>query len=274
MTKYVGGKARIAKYIHDVILDIEKELIDKKLIDHQLDYLEPFCGMCSVALKFANDRRLAQSNRCITVSDLNSNIVFFFEGMKNKIKPPKFIDQTEYDILKASPTPSFEKTYVGFQWSFGGGWFAGYSGRYLSPFLNRRTGENCYDKILRIQNNLMEYITIGGIKDYKSYDPNNNLIYLDPPYLRSKSLNNKFLLGFNSDEFWEIVYKWSKNNLVFVSESKDHIPDKWKDEYTIVWEKKIFRTINKVNNGCYSIDCLFLHNSWADKITLKNKRNV
>lgn len=265
MTKYCGGKSKIAQDIHDEIVDIENNLIENRHIKKQMDYLEPFCGMASVALQFAMDKEDdSKNNRKITISDLNNDIVEFWKGMKSKIKPPKYVSETEYNKLKNSTKSSFKKTYVGFEYSFGAGFYAGYNGRYMSSDKMKTAGINCYNKILDKQS-LTNYIDVKTTpKEYTSYNPKNLIIYLDPPYKGTKqTTNNDFLKDFDTDEFWDIATKWNTNNLVFISEVKTNIPKKYKNDYTIVWCKKTHRSVS-LDKSKSKNECLFLHNSWYE----------
>jgi len=263
MTKYCGGKKKISSYIYDTIRDIEDQFIDNGVIKTHLDYLEPFCGMCSIAMEFAMEQDDDNDiNRKIVVSDFNDNITKFWKGLKNGDTPPKFISENEYNKLKNKNGSSFVKTYAGFDWSFGGGWFAGYLGRYHTASEIKKIGLGCYNKMQNLKP-LMDYITVKETTNYKSYNPHNKIIYLDPPYLGTKkSTNNDFLKEFDHNEFWDTATKWSKDNIVFISEVKTNIPKKYKDKYTVVWSAKTHRSVSKVK-GKSKMECLFLHNSWA-----------
>ena len=60
-------------------------------------------------------------------------------------------------------------------------------------------------------------------KDYKDLNPKNLMIYCNPPYAYSKYPTKyrrhvKKYDVFDNNAFWDIVRKWSKNNIVVVSE--------------------------------------------------------
>ena len=73
-------------------------------------------------------------------------------------------------------------------------------------------------------------------RDYRSWTPHNMLIYCDPPY---KGTTMYSMGGFDSDEFWETMKKWSKNNYVFVSE--ESAPPGFK----VVFSRDKLRTVGR-----------------------------
>jgi DNA adenine methylase len=54
-------------------------------------------------------------------------------------------------------------------------------------------------------------------KDYSKWNPKGYVIYIDPPYKNSVT-NYYETEEFDHDRFWNIMRKWSKNNIVFISE--------------------------------------------------------
>jgi site-specific DNA-adenine methylase len=68
MCKYAGGKKRIAKELHDVMIQVESELVGRKM-----PYLEPFCGMLSVCKEFDDGRRR-------TASDINKDVIMMWDA--------------------------------------------------------------------------------------------------------------------------------------------------------------------------------------------------
>ena len=265
MTSFVGGKQRISPYIFEAIRDIEDELIDNGIIKKYLDYYEIFSGMASVALLFAEEQLEKDTGRKIIINDINKDVEAFWKGMKEGIEPPKFVTEKQYYNLKEEKKPSFLKTYAGYNYSFGSNFYTGYMGRYMNDKKFKERGYNKYNKIIDIQDNLMDYITVSKSKDYRHFDYlTNKLIYLDPPYYNSLgSLNSKYLDNFDTDEFWEFATYLSKKNIVFVSET--YIPKKYKRDWNVVWSKKITRTIKKKDNKSET-EKLFLHKKWYDKL--------
>lgn len=52
--------------------------------------------------------------------------------------------------------------------------------------------------------------------DYKTLSFSDCLIYCDPPYKNTTKFTGT--PEFDTDEFWEVMRKWSKNNDVYISE--------------------------------------------------------
>ena len=52
--------------------------------------------------------------------------------------------------------------------------------------------------------------------DYKTLNFENCLIYCDPPYAGTTKFTGT--PDFDSEEFWEIMRQWSRNNDVYISE--------------------------------------------------------
>lgn len=71
--------------------------------------------------------------------------------------------------------------------------------------------------------------------DYRNAHPKGFVVYSDPPYAGTKQYANAQM--FDYDEFWSIMRKWSKSNIVIVSEQS--APRDW----TSIWEHKVNRSI-------------------------------
>lgn len=61
------------------------------------------------------------------------------------------------------------------------------------------------------------------------------VIYCDPPYKGTKKYSNA--VNFDYDEFWDIMRKWTKYNIVLVSE--EFAPD----DFECIWQKDVNRSI-------------------------------
>ena len=71
---------------------------------------------------------------------------------------------------------------------------------------------------------LKQYLLNFKCCSYDFWNPKGAFIYCDPPY--ADTGQSYFSTKFDSDKFWETVRKWSKNNIVIVSEYK--APDDFK----------------------------------------------
>ena len=98
MAVYQGGKARLGKKIHDMILDIEDEFGE---ID--LPYFEPFVGMCGVMRHFGEDVVDGYSDRKLYASDINKDIISMWKSVQtNKFKFPRSCSRAIYDRYRNS----------------------------------------------------------------------------------------------------------------------------------------------------------------------------
>ena len=68
-------------------------------------------------------------------------------------------------------------------------------------------------------------------KSYDSFNPNNALIYCDPPYFNRAGYSTG---DFNHKKFWDKIRQWSDNNICVISEEtapKD-FDVIWQQDYT------------------------------------------
>lgn len=86
--------------------------------------------------------------------------------------------------------------------------------------------------------------------DYKYLSYTNCLIYCDPPYENQKQYENS--MNFDYKEFWNVVRKWSENNIVLVSEL--NAPN----DFECIWEKPVSRSI-KSKDKSTATEKLFIH---------------
>ena len=244
MTAYQGGKKKIGKQLSIVLKQVEK--------DHgkeDMDYFEPFCGMCGVLNHMNNGKRK------IIANDLNTDIIMMWKAVQDGWVPEyKEYDEEEYKQL-VKDKPSKERSFYTIAHSF--------HNEFLGP---RRS-----NIVMRGQN----YITcaINGVKkinvdnvvfenkSYTDYNPKGMLIYCDPPYMNNKFSRNIYFKDFDYKLFWNKMREWSKNNLVIVSEYEAP------EDFTCIWDKEYKWNVNAVNqktkeNGSYNykkIEKLFVY---------------
>jgi DNA adenine methylase len=202
MTTYQGGKKRIGKRIANVMKRVEDELID-----HPMPYLEPFCGMCSVLRHFS-----FKGDRDVYASDIHPDLILMWKAVQEGWKPPRKCSKKEYSRLKTSPS-SPKRSFVGFAASFGGNFFSG-------GFRIKKGGSDflgqAYRGLMKTAKDVKN-VTFQGPCSYDDYEPEGMLIYCDPPYKGNK-LGSDLFRKFDHDAFWDTMRKWSKNNMVFISE--------------------------------------------------------
>ena len=92
--------------------------------------------------------------------------------------------------------------------------------------------------------------------DYKDLNPNDMIIYCDPPYRGTTQYDKNIVGEFDHDEFWDTMRKWSKNNTVLISEYDAP------QDFEIVWQKDVKLDIrNKNNEKQERIENLFKYKS-------------
>lgn len=217
MSRYQGGKKRLGKKIHSVMIDVENELTNGK----KLTYFEPFVGMASVLKYFGQD-----NDRTVLACDANNDIVQMWKAIQNGWIPPKSCTNKHRQELRDGP-PCPEKTVIGFGTSFNGSWFLGES---ILKSGKRDPALEAYNGIMKVKPciNKIDFLTPGA--SYTEFSPEHCLVYCDPPYANNNYVQDYFR-GFNHEVFWEKMDQWSEKNIVMVSESS--APKHWKK----IWGK-------------------------------------
>ena len=227
MTTYGGGKARIGKQIYEVI----KELQEETGYDNTT-YLEPFCGMLGVAKYFIEDNR-----QKIILNDINKDIIL----MWNKLKRggwtlPKKCNREKYTELKYSKKHSAERGFYGTACAYSGIFFAGYrptsGGRNF--FKNSRDNIKKLGESIHKNKRRVKFTS----HSYNKFKPKGMTIYCDPPYKNNK-FNTEHFNDFDHDLFWETMRKWSRHNLVIISE---YTAPK---DFKCIWKKQMNSTFGK-----------------------------
>jgi len=232
MTRYHGGKQRVGKEIAKVISEKVKET------DREINgYCEPFAGMLGVYQhipKYFGERQMMYR-----AGDTNESVIKMWQAAQTGWVPPNSCSEKNYNQLKNDETSSAEKGYFGHQFSFGGGYFMGYTGKYKGGQTSFKTISN---KICKIAGDLHEVEFTSGTYNQFS-DLENYIIYCDPPYANTRC---KYADKFDNDSFWEWVREMSKTNVVFVSEYSAP------EDFECVYEnkKKIQTSSKKVSSGC------------------------
>ena len=200
---YQGGKQKIGKQIYSVLIDIENLY---NTSGKKLDYLEPFVGFCGVIKHFEND-----SDRNVYACDINQDIIDMWRSIVTETFIPDGICSKEkwkeLETLHSTP----EKTLYGHVCSFGGLYFNYY-------LTNRDYAAQGARSVLRIKPKISNVIFLDALS-YEQHTPNNMLIYCDPPYINNQ-LSNKLFQKFDHNIFWNTMRKWSKNNIVIISEKE------------------------------------------------------
>ena len=240
MTSYQGGKKRLGKEIY---------LIIKKYDDGKMPYFEPFCGMCGVLVHFANEI----TDRPIIASDINKDIILMWKALQRGWQPPNTCTKKHYDEIKNQKKASAERGFIGVVCSFSGMFFKG-------GFRKKSKSHNFVTAgkkgVLESSKNMKDVKFLHS--SYDEYEPKGFLIYCDPPYKDNKIANTTFQ-DFDHEHFWNVMRKWSKNNIVIISEKKAPNDFKciWKKEYNVSFlNQRKSKNIKKKYN-----EKLFIHQS-------------
>lgn len=207
--RYMGGKFRQSKVISNYV---------KKNFSCNQTYVEPFCGMVSVASKVSDNFTnviLADNDEFVILllkSLVNNTFVPYNPTDQNQIERDYKIfakyKHMEISDINVEHLPMV--AYWGYGMSFGGKWFAGLARDYRcdkdAPSL--QITKNVNESLLKIQKSLKNIPNLKII--HSSYDeleiPDNSVVYLDPPYInRTKAYKNTN--GFDHVKFWE----WNRN---------------------------------------------------------------
>jgi site-specific DNA-adenine methylase len=209
MTKYHGGKKRLADRISKSINDFMK----KKFEDYHISgYCEPFFGMGSVMRKIIP---LLGENKKYLGGDYNKSVILMWKGIQQGWKPNiKKMTKKNFNKLKSNGIASREKGFIGH--------FNTFMGVYFASWDNTITDRKKHTAIKRIVDTKKDiklikfshgsYDQFSKLKDY--------IIYCDPPYeiVSRYYAEDGTLLKFDNAKFWRWCEKMSKNNYVFVTE--------------------------------------------------------
>src|SRR5690554_3354939 len=109
--KYMGSKARLAKHILPIMLKDRKP---------NQWFVEPFCGGCNIIDKVDGNR---------IANDAHPYLIAMFRELANGWEPPVTIPESIYNFVKKNRKkfPPYLVGYIGFNISYGGKWWGGYS---------------------------------------------------------------------------------------------------------------------------------------------------
>jgi DNA adenine methylase len=252
MTSYQGGKKRIGKRIYTVITELENILTG----EHVLPYFEPFLGMAGVLRHFAQE-----PYRRVSACDANIDLMLMWQALQKGWNPPSTCSRARYDELKTSPVHSAERAFIGFVASFGSNFFGNYRLHFNDKrdFLQegRQALLNIRPKISRVR--------FLKARSYEEHRPRGKLVYCDPPYVNNQ-LSSKYFQEFDHEAFWDIMRKWSKSNIVVISESQAP------RDFKCIWTTESYITTRRQAKR-YS-DRLFIHTSWYEQLSAAQRQQI
>lgn len=219
--KYMGSKAKYAKYILPIILKDRKE---------GQWYVEPFVGGANMMDKVDGNRMAFDNNRWLIAT---------WKGLIEKEKQP-IINKASYDLarlqfrgLKESHFSLFEVGYIGWMGSFNGRFFdGGYSGQTETRDYVAEQIKNTIHQIEKLENVVFECTHYSDI-----IIPTNSIIYCDPPYKGTKQYCT------SKDFCYHTFFEWcreqkSKGHSIFISEYSAP------DDFKCVWEMQVTNSMN------------------------------
>lgn len=228
----MGSKARIAKEIIPII----QSYIDKNNID---TYIEPFVGGANVIDKIKCKRKIG--------TDKNRYLIGLLTWVSNGGYIEETLNKEYYDKVRTSYNcqdgkyEDYEYGRVGFLGSYNGRFFDGGYAKAGHEKL-KNGGERYRDYYRESRDNLLSQDISGiefKVRDYKEWDEELSkggfVIYCDPPY--ANTTEYKSAKDFDWKDFWELMRKWSKNNIVLVSEQTAP------EDFECIWEKSVSRSI-------------------------------
>jgi len=255
--KYLGGKQRLGKHIAPIL----HILWDSNNCN---GYIEPFCGSLGV-FQHMTDLTGAKS---IIANDYHPDLIALWKEVQNgTFTPPLSVSEEEYNKAKILKSPNSTKAFIGFGMSFGGRYF----GAFASKYLGKKKEDFCKEMTNSLKR-IAPKIRAPRVKftnsKYQSLRPTNKFIYCDPPYEYNKypikyRTDTKHYDVFDNEEFWNIMRKWSKTNLVIISETSAP-PD-----FIEIWNAERYRSaaqstktrFKSQSTQSYQTEKLFVYNS-------------
>lgn len=199
---YLGAKAKCADHILEVLNDP---------IFDGMHYVEPMVG-------YAHVLRRVQNKRSYKASDFNPLLITLLKAIQNKRKLPN-ITEEQYYKLKYQKGNTLRRAVAAFTYSYCGKQFAGFVDKYMRDGKRKSYAEERKRYYANLQEN--EQFMSANIRciDYRKLKYKNKLIYADPPYANTTGYKKDDEKNeFDSEEFWNIMRRWSKDNCVFISE--------------------------------------------------------
>ena len=267
--KYLGGKQRLGKHLSPYLHELWKENREKLKLN---GYLEPFCGSLGV---FKHMTDLQGATTGFIANDYHPDLIELWKEVQSgKFKYPTSISEQQYLEAKERPSPDAYKAFVGFGMSFGGRYFGAYSQKYLGG----KKEDFCKEMVNSLKRTapLIRKSSVKFTnKMYQSMKPRRKFIYCDPPYADTNfpikyRRDVKHYDKFDNAEFWDIVRRWSQDNLVVVSETTappDFIEIWSMDRYRSAAQSGKTRFQNEEKKkDTRKIEKLFIHESLKNRV--------
>lgn len=206
--KYLGGKARIAKRICELLPAGES-------------VWEPFVGGFNMT-----PHLLKKYNRVVS-SDVHGAVASLGLAVSEGWQPPLEVSEAEYKAAKSLPDTDPLKGFVGFGCSFSGKYFGGYA-RDKTGFNYAKAASNSLQPLRGTSDRWkVQHLSFLNVEPLAEIAP--SVIYCDPPYEGTTKYATD---AFDHAKFWQLCTQWAAlGSRVFVSEySKPPVP------HFLVWE--------------------------------------
>lgn len=202
--RYLGGKAKIAKHVVDVI---ERYRRPGQAV------WEPFCGGLNVTAE------MCRRGIDVIATDASEPLIALVFAVRNGWQPPSTLTREEYAAAKLLPVSDPMHGFTCFT-SFGGKAWGGYASDGHGRNYALETAKSLRDALLPAHVERVDFLTVEPRPFYV-------LIYCDPPYAGRTGYGA--CAPFDHNTFVERVEQWSRYTTVLVSEYDFPIGE-------IVWE--------------------------------------
>ena len=237
---YMGSKDRTAKYLIPIMNKIIK--------DNNIDY---FFDMCVGGVNLSANKKHHLDVKNIIGVDNNKYLIALLKKVQEINFEFIWVSKEEYYKVKSNKDnyEDWYVGYVGFSCSFAGKFFDGYTG--IDRNSKRNAPKERYNNLINQRYSLLKVKLFN--KDIFEIDyskfPKNSLLYFDPPYTNTTKYHNEF----DSEKFWELVDKLSKDFIVLVSEF--NAPN----DYISIWSKEKLSVVNLQSVYKKDMEHLFIY---------------
>lgn len=229
---YMGGKA---KYSDDIVPILQKVIDDNNITE----YYEPMCGGCNIIDKIRCEHRYAYDRSDTLIALLKQAQENMDEVLTDGSR--ELWDKGKAYVKDGIMPEDMSLADIGAM-----EFFASFSNRGFPGGMAKNTSTRNYfqeaRRNLAAQAPHFKGIEFGCQNYWELDTPKGALCYLDPPYANAKTYGYANMPKMDYDHFWQWVRDISVDNYVFVSEQTAP------DDFEIVWEKEVARTVGSDNN--------------------------
>lgn len=236
--KYVGSKNRLAKDLAPVI--------QSYITEKTAGYFEPFVGGANMIDKIRCDNKIG--------ADVHKYQIALLIALADGWEPLRKVTEILYKDVQKHPEqyPDYLVGYIGYQISFGGKWFAGYSRDKEGV---RDYADEAYRNVIRQQEKLKDITFFqADFREHTTADYKGYVIYCDIPYQGTTKYAQK---SFPYESFYEWARNMSTENIVLISEYA--MPQ----DFKCIWKKRIKTLISSTkergDTGNDRVEKLFIY---------------